>query len=224
MVLIAQCIQWYFPEIESSFLSAAGGQNWLWTLIVASPLLPINFCAGATFPRLLLSDFNSTTVGRLSAVETLGGCVGAVTAGCFAMQTFGLMPTFVGAGLLAVVIGVAAHERGRCAVEQSADEKIAFHVLAAVGIAGVASLGMEIVWQRLLILIVGTDSYSYTIVVTSYLLGIAIGAAAGALCLRARSQAQGEIRLSTVATLQVLVGISSLLVLLVVIYRASGAG
>ena len=226
-VLIAQFFFAFLPWIEQHIAKPLGPYGW--SLLVASPLLAINFFAGATLPRLLSFERQSEIVGRLSAAETLGGCLGAIIAGCFAIQTFGLTLTFVGTGILALVAGtlsIANRQEKIDAAEFHPNEPIKFYVVAAVLIAGASSLAMEVLWQRLLILIVGTDIYSYTIVVTSYLLGIAIGATAGAIWLRWRGPgiSISKKRLSKIAILQISVGIASLFVLTVVIHLASGAG
>ena len=194
-----------------------------------APLFVINFFAGTVFPRLLFQENNSPVVGSLSATETLGGCIGAIFAGCFAMQNYGLMATFVGGGMFALATGGLGRkgipEQAVCSVDPQIEKApIALGILAAVCVSGVASLGMEVVWQRLLILIVGTDAFSYAIVVTSYLLGIAVGAAVSGIWLRLRPSTPPQARLQTVAMLQVLVAITSLIVLVAVIYLASVPG
>ena len=224
-VLLAQAFFYSLPSIEPLL----NGTHVGWTVVVVAPLLVINFFAGAVFPRLLRSEKSSPVVGRLSAIETLGGCGGALFTGCFAMQNFGLMPTLAGSGLLALIVGVCVRKGSRGDADSSADTQtekspIELTILAAVCVSGVASLGMEVVWQRLLILIVGTDTFSYAIVVTSFLMGIALGAAVSSVWLRMRPAVTSKTRLNTVATLQVLVAITSLIVLMAVIYFASGTG
>jgi len=222
-ILFSQAFFYSLPSLEPSLSPTTT----LWTIVVVSPLLIINFFTGAVFPVLLRGENDSPVVGRLSATETLGGCIGAIWTGCFAMQNFGLAPTLVGGGLLALTIGI--WERNKSwgdpyRVSKSRSVPIQMAIIIAVCVSGVASLGMEIVWQRLLILIVGTDSYSYAIVVTSYLLGVATGAAASAQWLRLRPAVPPKMRLQWVAVLQIMVAISSLIVLTAVIYLASGTG
>ena len=103
-VLLAQGFLLLVPLVEPALET----HTLLWSLVVASPLLVINFFAGVVFPRLLSNEVRSGIVGRLSALETIGGCVGAIFAGCFAMQTLGLMPTLMGAGLLTLAVGTLA--------------------------------------------------------------------------------------------------------------------
>lgn len=244
-MLLAQGLLYLLPAVETWL----GGSAFAWSLVVASPLLVINFFAGVVFPRLLSNQTEASTVARLSALETTGGCIGAMSAGCFAIQTIGLMPTFVGAGIFALAVGFLTHrvdDRGD--VTQSDrqsdgqnDEKfdehsdgqndaeksnttVAWRILAAVCVSGIASLGLEIVWQRLLILIVGTDSYSYAIVVTSYLAGIAVGAAVSDFWLQKRPDVSNEKRLNVVASLQLWGAVAAMLTLAGIIYLASGRG
>ena len=231
-VLLSQAFFHSLPSLEPLL----SGTPAIWTIVVVSPLLVINFFAGVVFPVLLRRENDSPVVGRLSATETLGGCVGAILTSCFAMQNFGLAATLVGGGLLAMALGTIGLRVGNQShtdtntdtdtdrVVKNTSVSVRMAIIIAVCVSGVASLGMEIVWQRLLILIVGTDSYSYAIVVTSYLLGVSTGAAVSALWLRRRPAVPQKTRLQTVAVLQVLVAISSLIILTAVIYLASGTG
>ena len=233
-VLLSQVFFYSLATIEPLVKTT----NVAWAIVVVAPLSVINFFAGAVFPRLLSREKNSSIVGRLSAAETIGGCVGAIFTGCFAMQNFGLMPTLVGGGLLALAIGVLAKKEMQESTDRSAGSvapagsvdppaengPVELAILAAVCVSGIASLGMEVVWQRLLILIVGTDTFSYAVVVTSYLMGIAAGAAISSVWLRLRPSVPPMRRLKTVAILQVSAAITSLIVLMAVIFLASGAG
>ena len=224
-VLLGQAFFSSLPAIEPLLEATPFG----WTIAVVAPLWVINFFAGAVFPRLLVQESNSQVVGGLSAAETAGGCVGAIFTGCFAMQNFGLMPTLIGGGVAALAVSVMGKNEVADAAKRALkpdiqSAPIGLHILTAVCISGVASLGMEVVWQRLLILIVGTDTFSYAIVVTSYLLGFAVGASISSLWLRMRAGVLPEDRLQTVAMLQILTAITSLIVLSAVIYLASGLG
>ena len=42
-------------------------------------------------------------------------------------------------------------------------------------VAGIAALGLEVLWTRALVLVVGTSAYAFVTVLTSFLLGIGIG-------------------------------------------------
>lgn len=50
-----------------------------------------------------------------------------------------------------------------------------FGLLLAVALSGFASLGLEVFWSRILIVIVGTTTYAFVTVLSSYLVGITLG-------------------------------------------------
>jgi spermidine synthase len=59
---------------------------------------------------------------------------------------------------------------------------------AAAAISGCVALVYEIAWTRLLVLVIGPTTYAFTIVVASFILGLALGAAAGARVVRGSPQ------------------------------------
>ncbi len=166
-------------------------------------LIPLNIALGGVLPTLIDSAATRSTksVGVLYGAETLGGATGALVAGFWLIQCFGLIGTLFTAGMVGIVLGAAAvfwpsSESGgpgevRMDANTTSDENAGstsdenstsatsrawrIRIVAAVLIAGVASLSMEIVWQRALILLVGTDTHSYMIVAVSYLVGVALG-------------------------------------------------
>ena len=162
-------------------------------------LLPLNIALGGVLPTLIWSaetestKTNATkTVGTLYAAETLGGAAGALLAGFWLIQSVGLTGTLLATSLIAIAVGAIAVFRfksdqpdqaalmaDRGATENTASEaltaSVGFVTLIAIFLAGVASLSMEIIWQRALILMVGTDTHSYMIVAVSYLIGVAAG-------------------------------------------------
>ena len=59
---------------------------------------------------------------------------------------------------------------------------------AAAAISGTVALVYEVAWTRLLVLVIGPTTYAFTIVVASFVVGIAIGSAAAARLVRRTSQ------------------------------------
>src|SRR5262245_2558535 len=59
---------------------------------------------------------------------------------------------------------------------------------AAAAISGFVALVYEIAWTRLLVLVIGPTTYSFTIVIACFIFGLALGAAAGARIVRRWSQ------------------------------------
>ncbi len=170
-------------------------------------------------------------ISLLYGVETLGGALGGLLTGFWLIYAFGLNGTLglaVGccllAGALSAVLGKQEIGKPHAQASKTSQRRLAgvgedSLLLAAVVLASLAALGMEVVWTRLLLLIVGSDIHSYTIVVTSFLLGIAIGAAAGRFVTpRVANPLFGF------GCLQIGVGVTSVLLLIVFRWLAAGAG
>ena len=157
-------------------------------------LIPLNIMLGGILPTLVQSSATGSTktVGKLYAAETLGGAAGALLAGFWLIQSVGLTVTLFAAALIAISVGATAvfllksdqfdqeanHSSELAAVKTIAPTqttRTSVAIFAAIFLAGVASLSMEIIWQRALILLVGTDTHSYMIVAVSFLVGVALG-------------------------------------------------
>ena len=202
----------------------------------------LNFCLGAIVP-LLIAATGSEKTGLLSllyASETIGGASGALFAGFYSIQTLGLNSTLWIAAGTTVIAGAlwlvrnpkASDSKTETRTEESsagnspANSAVAgsaVPIMIAVMLAGCASLGLEIVWQRLLVLILGTDTHSYTVVAFGYLTGLAVGAFLSGIWLR--FQADRPDRSAALFTvLQMLLACATVGVLMAFCHLASGAG
>ncbi len=233
--LLLPAMFWLISSIDAIFSHSAqtGSVGALWILAVASPALLVHFFAGAVFPALLQGrGCSASTAGSIAAAETLGGCIGAGLAGCLLMELWGMQLTLLLSGAAAMLVGgcgwLASKSAGgdfhQSEIVNAAGVKFSPRVGVAVFLAGIASLGLEVVWQRVLILLVGTDAYSLTIVVVAYLIGIAVGAALAALWLKFDVKSTAIRWMSRVAVLQLVGALVSVLVLAMLVYLASGPG
>ena len=133
-------------------------------------------------------------LGALYSINTAGAGIGCFAAAFVLMEQLGVRGTTYAAAAGNLAIAVAALLIDRLAVvadSPAADaqppageplpKKLVVMVLAGFSLSGFAALGYEVVWTRLLqmILITATVQTLSTIVVT-FLIGIALGAAAGA--------------------------------------------
>ena len=208
-------------------------------LVNALAIGVLNFSLGAIVP-LIIASTGSQKAGLVSwlyAAETLGGGAGALFAGFYSIQNSGLSNTLLIAALSLGVVGLLWLLFGRSAgksekVFQSDQTRSASEdtinsgagwIMLAVLLAGCASLGLEIVWQRLLVLILGTDTHSYTVVAVGYLVGLGLGAALSSIWLRLQPDRPDRSRFLFVC-LQLLVAISSIAVLISFCHLASGPG
>ena len=234
-VLLLPAMFWLISSIDTthfdSALTGGGGVGKLWILAVASPTLLVHFFAGAVFPALLHGrDSTAAIAGSVAAAETVGACVGAGLAGCLLMELWGMQLTLLLSGAAAMLVGGCVWRMTKGAVADPPETvsaallKLSPRIGVAIFLAGIASLGLEVVWQRVLILLVGTDAYSLTIVVVAYLIGIAAGAAVAALWLKVDMKSTGTKWTTRVAVLQLAGALVSVLVLAALVYLASGPG
>lgn len=159
---------------------------------------------GGTLPVLV--RFASERAGvlprRLSllyGMNTLGAVAGTLAAGFVLLRTFGLTRTLLVAAGINLVIGAACMllperifgsgrsgpEASAPATEVRAPERpadappaIAYRlVLWGIGVSGFCALGYEVLWTRMLSLVVGTSVYSFAVMLVAFLAGIATGSA-----------------------------------------------
>ncbi|MGD2068550.1 MAG: fused MFS/spermidine synthase [Gemmatimonadota bacterium] len=161
-------------------------------------ILPQSVLLGTTFPlvsaALLRRDPGrpGRTLGLLYFVNSLGAAVGALLTGFLLVGAFGL-PGAVAAGgcLSCFVAGVAGWVAWRGRPDPVASRPAAVPVevaepsrarrlwIALLGLAfgtAVASFTYEIVWVRMLSLVLGSATHSFEVMLSAFILGIALGA------------------------------------------------
>lgn len=231
--VVFQAVGYLFPE------AAIGGGTLSTVRLVLGLLviLPPYVMLGGVIPSLTRADVSAAgqLPGRISivyALETLGGAIGGLITGFWLLHLCGLQGTLwltaaccllVGGGFYAVTgrrEGTQPDAEKDDRIETPAGTTWAdAALLAAVVAASFSALGLEVVWTRLLLLILGSDVYSYTLVVTSFLLGISIGALLGrVLCPRLPNP------LGAFCWLQLAVGFASVCLLLFFRWLAAGPG
>jgi len=170
-------------------------QFFLVTLVLIIPATLM----GATLP--ILSKYYSNreerlgwTIGTLYAINTLGGILGTFFSGFFLLPTLGVRMTTFLAASLNLLIGVIVlllvktgevQEKVGPEVEKEASpetfggeqlSRVAlWFVLLGFGLSGFASMVYEVTWSRVLAMILDSSTYAFTIMLTTFLIGIALG-------------------------------------------------
>src|SRR3989442_1295768 len=135
-------------------------------------------------------------VGLLYACNTLGAFVGCAVAGLALLPAIGLRRTewvAVGLNLLAAAWAlllargtgsrsIAEHveRETRTTAEPGVVGRPASVLITLYAVSGAVAMVYEVAWSRLLVLVLGSSTYSYTIMLTTFLAGLAIGAWLGA--------------------------------------------
>jgi predicted membrane-bound spermidine synthase len=182
---------------------------------------------GATLPvlsRFFVRSFSQfgRRVGDLYATNTLGAVIGCAAAGFFLIPTVGMRTTvFIAAGInivIAVLILIVDRLRDKAPVIASAEpfaepavaeargiSMLRWVVLLSFALSGFASLVYENAWTRALTLVIGSSIYSFSTMLVTFLVGLALGG-----FVYARFFGEREARLSTFGLVELWVGLSAL--------------
>ncbi len=171
-------------------------------LVAAICLIPPTLLMGATLPaaaRFVESTPEGVSwMGFFYGGNTAGAVAGALAAGFFFLRLFD-MPT---ATFIACAINIAAAAialalarksgrqascEGAAAPFVSGSNKSAL-VYLTIALSGLGALGAEVVWTRLLSLLMGATVYSFSIILAVFLFGIGLGSGAGSLLARISSK------------------------------------
>ncbi len=165
-------------------------------------LVPCTALMGATLPLLARYAVSEDVqvgprIGILYAVNTFGAIVGTLVAAFALLPAFGLRQTVhVGvAGNALIFVAAAALARGIGGVAPSTETTGAtssrhFHwILPAMTISGAVSFVYEVLWTRLLGQVLGGSTAAFASMLSSFLLGIALGSAVASRFAKTRQSA-----------------------------------
>ncbi|NQV41018.1 MAG: fused MFS/spermidine synthase [Candidatus Marinimicrobia bacterium] len=165
-------------------------------------IIPVTLM-GATLPiliRFYVANLGhlGARVGRLYAINTIGAAVGSILSGFFLIKLWGVDGTLRFAVVVNFIIGGVAFVLASWVAKRTAlteivsDAQGAIHsqskddfqythshqiaALALFAVSGFAAMAYEVIWTRLLGLIIGPTTYSFTIVLTTFIVGLALGA------------------------------------------------
>jgi len=229
-------------RVLPSTTSATAALLWQWCS-GAALVLPQSILLGMTFPILgaaCLSrrdSANSSILGSLYFANSIGAAFGALVATFLLMPMMGTPGTLRVAGLLNLLIGIAAivfsravrvrevphvHDDAKATMTvaanpapEPADNRIMIVMMWAAAITGATSFVYEIAWVRMLNLAMGSTQHSFELMLSAFILGLALGG----LAVRrwTRNGIKDVIRAAALA--QVAMGIATLLCL--VLYARS---
>ena len=164
-----------------------------WAMVFALVGIPPLFMGG-TLPVLVRAltrgrQDAGRTGGRLYAANTAGAIVGALAPIFLLIPAFGVQGTAIVAAVLNLASTAGAMMFDRASgvpaapalsappVPQSTQARSAIALYAAAG--GIA-LGYEIVWSQAIVQFMSTRSFAFSVVLATYLTGLALGAALSA--------------------------------------------
>lgn len=178
---------------------------WLYNLcsfIVCSVLLlPPVLMMGATLPvlsRFFVRQLShlGRQVGVLYGVNTIGAAVGVILAGFFIIEQLGMWGTIVAVACVNLGVGVACAVLGKtvsrfqseaAASSATATPEVrptglvvqsAGHIrlaLAIFALSGFCAMAYQVIWTRLIGLLIAPTTYAFSLVVGTFIIGLAIG-------------------------------------------------
>ncbi|MDF1581322.1 MAG: fused MFS/spermidine synthase [Desulfuromonadales bacterium] len=186
-------IQTFYVFLVQSF-GGTGFANALHIFFSAILLLPAAVYMGGTFPimcRFFARQKSGGQIGRLYAMNTLGAMAGAFCAGFYLIPTFGLSTTgwltITANMLIAITALILSRSLGKAEAtadvsmskrhslpQLATDNKV---LLLSISAVGFFSLAYEILWTRVFLLFLGNTTYAFALMLSAYLIGIAIGGA-----------------------------------------------
>jgi spermidine synthase len=149
-------------------------------------------CMGATLPLLSRFvtkslDYVGNRVGTLYSVNTLGAVCGAMGAGFILLPTFGLsVSTWISAAInfvllvVVVLLSIKTKENVEKAEVQDSGYKRRLPLpvvisIIAFAISGGIAMVYEVCWTRALLMVIGSSTYAFTVMLTAFLIGIFVG-------------------------------------------------
>jgi spermidine synthase len=197
------------PAVGSAYSTWAGSGTLgivLRAVAAGVCLLPPTLLMGATLPALSrwieLTPRGVSWLGFFYAGNTVGAVIGSLLAGFYLLRVYDLTTaTMVAVGLngavaaLAFVVASASAYDPRpsataeagpgeraAAIEAQRVERRA--VFLAIALSGFTALSAEVVWTRVLSLLFGGTTYTFSLILAGFLLGLGIGSSLGSALAR----------------------------------------
>jgi spermidine synthase len=193
------------PLVGRIYLAGASGGLWglvLRGLVAAACLLPPTVLMGGSLPAvarsLETSPVGVARMGYLYGANIAGAVAGCLVAGFYLLRVHDMAVATYSAAALNVAASAAALAlawRWKPVAAERAPEirpapRAAGRVLVylAIGLSGLTALGAEVVWTRLLSLLLGATVYTFSIILAVFLAGLWAGAGAGSSLARRLGQ------------------------------------
>jgi spermidine synthase len=184
------------PAVTELYVSSAErwGASFLLRAVASGLLLlPPTILMGATLPAISrwmkLTSVGYSRIGALYSANIAGAVLGTLLAGFYLLRSFDVYVATAVAVILNLLIAAAGYALGaRTRFEAAEPPRDAEGpsqprptvVYVAIGLSGLTALGAQVVWTRLLSLLLGTTVYNFAAVLAVFLVGLGAGSALGA--------------------------------------------
>ncbi|HWC99643.1 MAG TPA: fused MFS/spermidine synthase [Candidatus Sulfopaludibacter sp.] len=193
-VLVLFCM----PLVDGIYTSAVGhGMPSILfrAVICAVCLMPPTFLMGASLPAIArwieATPRGVSWLGLLYGGNTAGAVLGCLLAGFYLLRVFDLATATFVAVAINLVVAAVSWSLAKRVPEHSTEEKSIptggprfWPAYIAIGLSGATALGAEVIWTRLMGLLLGATVYTFSIILAVFLIGIGVGSAVGSVLAR----------------------------------------
>jgi spermidine synthase len=159
-------------------------------LVSAGLLLPPTVLMGATLPAMsrwmTLTATGYSRLGFFYTANILGAVIGTAAAGFYLLRSFDVYVATAAAVTLNLVIAAVGYALARryphtpeVPVTKDNGGWSASSVHIVIGLSGLTGLGAQVVWTRMLSLLLGGTVYVFSVILAVFLIGLAAGSAVG---------------------------------------------
>lgn len=165
-------------------------------LVASVCLLPPTLLMGGTLPvvaRGVDSTPNGVSwLGYFYGGNLLGAVTGSLVAGFYLLRVYDMPTATMAAVALNVIVAVIAllvagrieHRPSPLLAQPVSMVRGNRLVYVAIALSGLTALGAEVIWTRLLSLLFGATTYTFSLILAVFLLGLGIGSSIGAAVAR----------------------------------------
>jgi spermidine synthase len=196
------------PSVASVYVAYAGygfGGIMLRSAICALLLLPPTVLMGATLPAIARwvesSPKGVSWLGILYTGNIVGAVFGCLLAGFYLLRVHDMAVANYVAATINVVLAViafalAAVTSYRAPVEAqptaspAARPSDVWVVYVVTALSGLTALGCQVVWTRVLALLLGATVYTFSVILAVFLIGLGVGSAIGSFLARKRGRSR----------------------------------
>ncbi|MBN2182600.1 MAG: fused MFS/spermidine synthase [Sedimentisphaerales bacterium] len=162
-------------------------------------LLPPTLLMGATLPAISrwieMTPKGVSWLGFFYGGNIAGAVCGCLFAGFYLLRIYDItIATYAAASINVVIalmgLGMSGLAMYRLSDDIQAEHSYsrkrfhAWHVYVTIGLSGMSALGAEVIWTRLLSLMLGATVYTFSIILAVFLVGLGIGSGIGSVISR----------------------------------------
>jgi len=203
--IFAVAVLFLIPMLNSLYAAIArhGFEGiFLRAVVAAICLLPPTFLMGASLPAIArwveATPQGVSWLGFLYGGNIAGAVFGCLFAGFYLLRVFDMAVATYAAAAINIVVAIFAFALAKKVpyepVQASPQDRFAPElsgkgdVYLTIAISGMCALGAEVIWTRLLSVMIGATVYTFSIILAVFLVGLGLGSAWGSIMARSGSR------------------------------------